>query len=89
MFLSYGFRRRCVIKSASHALLYSTTMDVSLQAFVFVFLIPFVQLRAGLMIGSWSQHALVDELESDPDYRSSITLIYISVSTFSLNLNHL
>lgn len=47
---------------------------------LFVLLIPFFILRLGLMIGNWGQHALVDELEPDSDYRSSITLIDVPVS---------
>lgn len=46
----------------------------------FVFLLPFFLLRIGLMVGNWGQHALVDELEPDSDYRSSITLIDVPVS---------
>lgn len=45
----------------------------------FVFLLPFFLLRIGLMVGNWGQHALVDEVEPDSDYRSSITLIDVPV----------
>jgi hypothetical protein len=38
------------------------------------------------MVGNWGQHALVDELEPDSDFRSSITLIDVPVSTFLLLL---
>lgn len=46
----------------------------------FVFLLPLGLLRAGLMVGNWGQHALVDADEPDSDYRSSITLIDVPVS---------
>ncbi|RMZ33206.1 hypothetical protein D0859_02651 [Hortaea werneckii] len=47
----------------------------------FVFLLPFFLLRIGLMVGNWGQHALVDEVEPDSDYRSSITLIDVPSKT--------
>ena len=53
---------------------------MNFHASLFVFLIPFAQLRFALMIGNWGQHALVDELEPDSDFRSSITLIDVPVS---------
>ncbi|KAM3064863.1 hypothetical protein ACMFMF_011622 [Clarireedia jacksonii] len=46
---------------------------------LFVLLIPFLQMRIGLMVGNWGQHALVDELDPDSDYRSSIVLIDVAV----------
>lgn len=47
----------------------------------FVFLLPLLILRLGLMVGNWGQHAFVDEIEPDSDYRSSITLIDVPVRT--------
>ena len=47
---------------------------------MFVFVAPLVMIRAGLMIGNWGQHALVDEVEPDSDFRSSITLLDVAVS---------
>lgn len=46
---------------------------------LFVFILPFVVLRVALMVGNWGQHALVDEIEPDSDFRSSITLIDVTV----------
>ena len=51
---------------------------------LFVFIIPLVQMRIGLMIGNFGQHALVDDVDPKSDFRSSITLIDVAVST-----NHL
>lgn len=65
---------------ASMAFLYYMTAHVNSRASTFVLIIPFVLLRLGLMIGNWGQHALVDELEPDSDFRSSITLIDVPVS---------
>jgi hypothetical protein len=47
---------------------------------LFVFLLPFFILRLGLMIGNWGQHALVDDVDPNSDFRSSITLIDVPVS---------
>ena len=52
----------------------------NLRATVFVLIIPLVQMRIGMMVGNWGQHALVDEVEPDSDFRSSITLIDVPVS---------
>jgi hypothetical protein len=46
---------------------------------LFVFIIPFVQMRIGLMVGNFGQHALVDDIEPTSDFRSSITLIDVPV----------
>jgi len=47
---------------------------------LFILIIPFFQMRIGLMVGNWAQHALVDDIDPDSDYRSSITLIDVAVS---------
>ena len=62
------------------SLLYFMTTKVNTRASIFTLVIPFVLLRLGLMIGNWGQHALVDELEPDSDFRSSITLVDVPVS---------
>ena len=54
---------------------------INVKASVFVLVIPFVLLRLGLMVGNWGQHALVDEVEPDSDFRTSITLVDVPVST--------
>ncbi|KAI1141948.1 hypothetical protein F5Y05DRAFT_422217 [Hypoxylon sp. FL0543] len=51
----------------------------------FVFLLPLMLLRAGLMVGNWGQHALVDADEPDSDYRSSITLIDVPSNRYCFN----
>ena len=53
----------------------------NMRATIFVLIIPLIQMRIGMMVGNWGQHALVDELEPDSNFRSSITLIDVSVST--------
>lgn len=46
---------------------------------MFVFALPLLLLRIGLMVGNWGQHAFVDANEPSSDYRSSITLIDVAV----------
>ncbi|KAH7063424.1 phosphoinositide 3-kinase regulatory subunit 4 [Macrophomina phaseolina] len=55
------------------------------RATVCVFLLPFVVLRLGLMVGNWGQHAFVDEVDPDSDFRSSITLIDVASNRFCFN----
>jgi hypothetical protein len=53
-----------------------------------VFLVPLALMRLALMTGNWGQHALVDESEPDSDFRSSITLIDVPVSSPSPCTTH-
>lgn len=55
------------------------------RATICVFLLPFMVLRLGLMVGNWGQHAFVDEMDPDSDFRSSITLIDVAVSNPNLS----
>ncbi|OXV11420.1 hypothetical protein Egran_00818 [Elaphomyces granulatus] len=52
---------------------------------LFVFILPLLLLRLGLMVGNWGQHAFVDDTEPDSDYRSSITLIDVASNRFCFN----
>ncbi|WPH03220.1 Hypothetical protein R9X50_00609700 [Acrodontium crateriforme] len=61
------------------------TVFVNTRAAIFTLIIPFVLLRLGLMIGNWGQHALVDEIEPDSDFRTSITLIDVPSNRFCFN----
>lgn len=67
-------------ESLNFAAIYVLWKFVSWKATLFVFILPLVQLRIGLMVGNWGQHALVDEIDPKPDFRSSITLIDVGVS---------
>lgn len=77
--------RSAIFEFASYGLIYLLA-QCNLRSTVFVLIIPLLQLRVGLMIGNWGQHALVDEQDPDSDFRSSITLIDVPVSTFSLQI---
>jgi hypothetical protein len=65
---------------ANYVFLYTMYKFVNSNATIFVFLIPLALMRIALMTGNWGQHAFVDELEPDSDFRSSITLIDAPVS---------
>lgn len=59
---------------------------VNWRATLCVFVLPLLQLRVGLMVGNWGQHAFVDDVDPNSDFRSSITLIDVPVS-LSFNLS--
>ncbi|KAI9743655.1 MAG: hypothetical protein M1818_002971 [Claussenomyces sp. TS43310] len=42
---------------------------------LFTFILPLTIMRIAMMVGNWGQHCLVDELDPNCDFRSSITLI--------------
>ncbi|KAL4795692.1 hypothetical protein BDV19DRAFT_362454 [Aspergillus venezuelensis] len=58
---------------------------VNWRATLCVFLLPLLQLRVGLMVGNWGQHAFVDEVDPNSDFRSSITLIDVPSNRFCYN----
>ncbi|KAL4909940.1 hypothetical protein BDW74DRAFT_144079 [Aspergillus multicolor] len=58
---------------------------VNWQATLCVFVLPLLQLRVGLMVGNWGQHAFVDEVDPNSDFRSSITLIDVPSNRFCYN----
>ncbi|KAH0495647.1 hypothetical protein TgHK011_009182 [Trichoderma gracile] len=64
---------------------YAMATFVNRKATIFVYIIPFLLLRLGLMAGNWGQHALVDPDEPDSDYRSSITLVDVASNRFCFN----
>jgi len=68
----------------SYAFIYTMAAYVNLRATLHVFIIPLLLLRVGLMVGNWGQHAFVDDVDPDSDYRSSITLIDVAVSICSI-----
>lgn len=72
----------------NYAFLYFLFRFVNTRATIFVFLIPLALMRLALMTGNWGQHALVDELEPDSDFRSSITLIDVPVSSVNITCCH-
>ena len=57
----------------------------NLNATIFVLIAPLIQMRIGMMVGNWGQHALVDEQDPDSDFRSSITLIDVPSNRHCFN----
>jgi len=74
--------KAAVSEYGSYAMFYFMA-KVNFRATLFVMLIPFSLLRFAMMVGNFGQHALVDEIEPDSDFRSSITLIDVPVSRYS------
>ena len=72
---------------ASYAFLYAI-WSYEWRPTLFVLVLPFCLLRLGLMVGNFGQHALVDDVEPDSDFRSSITLIDVPVSSAPLPQLH-
>ena len=72
--------KAAVSEYGSYAMFYFMATKVNFRATLFVMLIPFILLRFAMMVGNFGQHALVDEIEPDSDFRSSITLIDVPVS---------
>lgn len=52
---------------------------INAKAAIIVLLIPLIQMRIGMAVGNWGQHAFIDREDPDSDFRSSITLIDVSV----------
>ncbi|MCJ1416051.1 hypothetical protein MMC32_002386 [Xylographa parallela] len=52
---------------------------------LFVFILPLIQMRIGLMVGNFGQHALVDDVDPKSDFRSSITLIDVPSNRYCFN----
>ena len=63
---------------------YVMTALVNANATLFVFILPLLSVRCGLMIGNWGQHAFVDPDSPDSDFRSSITLIDVTVCHYNI-----
>lgn len=64
---------------ATFGFYYLMSQVVGSKATFFVYILPFLMLRMGLMVGNWGQHAFVDNEEPDSDFRSSITVIDVAV----------
>ncbi|KZZ99108.1 fatty acid desaturase [Moelleriella libera RCEF 2490] len=70
---------------ATYTFYYCMTRLVGTKATLFVYILPFLMLRIGLMVGNWGQHAFVDQDEPDSDFRSSITVIDVASNRFCFN----
>ncbi|KAJ4374356.1 hypothetical protein N0V83_003097 [Neocucurbitaria cava] len=70
---------------SNYVFLYCMFTYVNARATVFTLLVPLALMRLALMTGNWGQHALVDEVEPDSDFRSSITLIDVPSNRYCYN----
>jgi len=77
--------RAAACELSNYAFLYLLFTRVNALATVFVYIIPLALMRLALMTGNWGQHALVDEVEPDSDFRSSITLIDVASNRYCYN----
>ncbi|KAI9808899.1 MAG: Serine/threonine-protein kinase [Phylliscum demangeonii] len=80
-----GLAVRAFASELASGLVMGALLWCRFRAAVFVLLLPLVQMRVAMMVGNWGQHALVDELEPDSDFRSSITLIDVASNRFCFN----
>lgn len=71
---------KCFVSELTSYLTIFLLARYSFRPTLFVFLIPLLLMRIAMMVGNWGQHAFVDEVEPDSDFRSSITLIDVPVS---------
>lgn len=78
---------RTLISEISSYLFIYGMAHYDIRATTFVLIIPLIQMRIGMMVGNWGQHALIDEVEPDSDFRSSITLIDVPVSILNTVLH--
>src|SRR5947207_10239615 len=62
-----------------YASIYFLAFYVNFRATLFALILPLVLVRIGLMCGNWAQHAFVDDVKPDSDFRSSVTLIDVAV----------
>lgn len=69
----------------SYLFVYLMASKVNIAATVFVFVLPLIVMRLGLMAGNWGQHAFVDDTDPGSDYRSSITLIDVASNRYCFN----
>ncbi|PHH83587.1 hypothetical protein CDD82_6615 [Ophiocordyceps australis] len=70
---------------ATYLFYYGMATRADARATLFVYILPFVVLRLGLMVGNWGQHAFVDMDDPTSDFRSSITLIDVASNRFCFN----
>ncbi|KAI9734312.1 MAG: hypothetical protein M1834_002416 [Cirrosporium novae-zelandiae] len=80
-----AFAIKCFVCETSSYLAIYLLATRNFRPTLFVFMLPLLQMRIAMMIGNWGQHAFVDEVEPDSDFRSSITLIDVSSNRYCFN----
>ncbi|KAG5926335.1 hypothetical protein E4U42_003400 [Claviceps africana] len=74
-----------VSELANYAFFYLVSRLAGNKATFFVYILPCLVLRIGLMVGNWAQHAFVDQDDPDSDFRSSVTLVDVASNRFCFN----
>ncbi|KZP05744.1 hypothetical protein FIBSPDRAFT_1053934 [Athelia psychrophila] len=81
----YGLAAKTLVSELGSYAFIAVMARYRFRAALFTLIIPLVQMRIAMMVGNWGQHAFVDELEPDSNYRSSITLIDVMSNRHCFN----
>ncbi|KAI5796195.1 fatty acid desaturase-domain-containing protein [Pyronema domesticum] len=81
----YGMAARVFVSESTTYTIYFLLAKWRFLPTLWVFLIPIFVMRTAMMVGNWGQHAFVDEVEPDSDFRSSITLIDVTSNRHCFN----
>lgn len=73
---------KSLLTECSSLFMIFTIARLNFRPALFTFVLPLSLMRIGMMIGNWGQHCLVDEVDPNSDFRSSITLIDEAVSSY-------
>jgi Fatty acid desaturase len=75
----YGMAvKQCISELTSYGFIYVMATR-NFRATLFTLILPLIVTRIGLMVANWAQHAFIDEEDPDSNFRSSLTLIDVSV----------
>ena len=69
------FLRKVLLGESSFILMCILLSLINWKATLFVFILPFVFVRFGMMAGNWAQHAFIDKNDPGNSYHNSITCI--------------
>lgn len=58
---------------------------VNLLGALFVFFVPLIVVRFGMMSGNWAQHAFIDQVDPKCNYKSSVTCVHHSYNRKAFN----
>ena len=71
----YRLLRRFLTGELIHKVLLVSLLYLNWQATVIAFIVPYIIVRWGLMMGNWGQHAFIDLADPENPYRNSVTLV--------------
>jgi hypothetical protein len=75
----YGMAvKQCISELTSYGFIYVMATR-NFRATLFALILPLIVTRIGLMVANWAQHAFIDEEDPNSNFRSSLTLIDVSV----------